>query len=306
MDRRPAGRSGLTRAYHRDMGAGKPTAGQPSGGHRQSLLRRALARRERTRFLRRLVALSLLLIALNLVASGAFAGFEGYSYWRGLMQTLDTVATIGSFKHPTDLGGQVTTVVLITFGLGTLFYLLVTVSEMFVAGELSGLLERRRMERKIEEMSDHYLICGFGRVGHLVARDLAEAGVPFVVIDDNPEMIEQLEQSGHLYLEGRGSDDHVMHEAGIERARGVIACVDSDAENIFITLTARGMCPGVEIVARASEEASEQKLLRAGADDIVSPYKASGHAMARLALAGRAEELAREHLPAFRSGGDRT
>jgi voltage-gated potassium channel len=86
----------------------------------------------------------------------------------------------------------------------------------------------------------------------------------------------------------------------------VIACVDSDAENIFITLTARGMRPDIEIVARASEEASEQKLLRAGADDIVSPYKASGHAMARLALAGSADELAREHLPAFRSGGERS
>src|SRR3954452_20804543 len=167
-------------------------------------------------------------------------------------------------------------------------------------------METRRMQRKIADMRDHYLICGFGRVGHQVARDMEEAGVRFVVIDDNPDMIEDLEQTDHLYLEGRGSDDHVMLEAGIKSARGVIACVDSDAENIFITLTARGLCPEIEIVARASDESSEQKLLRAGADDIVSPYKASGHAMARLALAVRAEELAREHLPSFRSGGTRS
>jgi voltage-gated potassium channel len=268
--------------------------------------RPARGRREFARFLRRLVLLSALLTALNLASAAAFSIFEGESYWQGLIRTLDIVATIGSIGHPSDLGSQITEVVLITLGLGTLFYLLVTVSELFVAGELTGFMETRRMQRKIAELRDHYLICGFGRVGHQVARDLDEAGVPFVVIDNNPDTLEDLEESDHLYMEGRGSDDEVMHEAGITHARGVIACVDSDAENIFITLTARGLRPDVEIVARASEEASEQKLLRAGADDIVSPYKASGHAMARLALAGRAEALATEHLPAFRSGGSRS
>jgi voltage-gated potassium channel len=269
-------------------------------------LRPAHGRREFGHFLRRLVLLSALLTVLNLASAAAFSVFEDESYWQGLVRTLDIVATIGSISHPSDLGSEITEVILITLGLGTLFYLLVTVSELFVAGELTGFMETRRMQRKIAELRDHYLICGFGRVGHQVARDLDEAGVPFVVIDNNPDTLEDLEESEHLYLEGRGSDDEVMHEAGIERARGVIACVDSDAENIFITLTARGLRPDVEIVARASEEKSEQKLLRAGADDIVSPYKASGHAMARLALAGRAEQLATEHLPAFRSGGTRS
>ena len=288
----------------------------PEGGHRArrylpgqralQMRRRARGRREFAHFLRRLVLLSLLLTALNLAAAAAFAIFEHESYWQGLIRTLDIVATIGSIAHPSDLGSQITEVILITLGLGTLFYLLVTVSELFVAGELTGFLDTRRMQRKIADLRDHYLICGFGRVGHQVARDLDEAGVPFVVIDNNPDTLEDLEETEHLWLEGRGSDDEVMQEAGIQHARGVIACVDSDAENIFITLTARGLRPDVEIVARASEEKSEQKLLRAGADDIVSPYKASGHAMARLALAGRADELAREHLPAFRSGGTRS
>ena len=269
-------------------------------------LRPAHGRREFAHFLRRLVLLSALLTALNLAAAAAFSIFEDESYWQGLVRTLDIVATIGSISHPSDLGSQITEVILITLGLGTLFYLLVTVSELFVAGELTGFMEVRRMTRKIADLNDHYLICGFGRVGRQVARDLEDASVPFVVVDNNPDTIEDLEETDFLFLEGRGSDDEVMEEAGIRRARGVIACVDSDAENIFITLTARGMRPDIEIVARASEEASEQKLLRAGADDIVSPYKASGHAMARLALAGSAQELAREHLPAFRSGGTRT
>jgi voltage-gated potassium channel len=281
-------------------------------GRRQQIMQRGLnlrpahGRREFAHFLRRLVVLSALLTALNLAAAAAFSIFENESYWQGLVRTLDIVATIGSISHPSDLGSQITEVILITLGLGTLFYLLVTISELFVAGELTGFMEVRRMTRKIADLSNHYLICGFGRVGRQVARDLQEAGVPFVVIDNTPDTIEDLEETDYLFLEGRGSADEVMQEAGIERARGVIACVDSDAENIFITLTARGMRPDIEIVARASEEASEQKLLRAGADDIVSPYKASGHAMARLALAGSAQELAREHLPAFRSGGTRT
>ena len=147
------------------------------------------------------------------------------------------------------------------------------------------------MRQDIARLNDHFLICGFGRVGHQVARDLIEARVPFVVIDENPEVQEDMEEMNLLHIDGRGSDDATLREAGIERARGVIACVDSDAENIFITLTARGLRPDIEIVARASEEASEQKLLRAGADDIVSPYKASGHAMARLALAGSPEQI---------------
>jgi voltage-gated potassium channel len=281
-------------------------------GPRQQLVQRGLnlrparGRREFGHFLRRLVFLSVLLTALNLASAAAFSIFEHESYWQGLVRTLDIVATVGSIGHPSDLGSQIVEVVLITFGLGTLFYLLVTVSELFVAGELTGFMEVRRMQRKIADLSNHYLICGFGRVGRQVARDLDEAGVRFVVIDNNPDTLEALEETDYLFLEGRGSDDAVMDEAGITRARGVIACVDSDAENIFITLTARGMRPDVEIVARASEEASEQKLLRAGADDIVSPYKASGHAMARLALAGTASELAREHLPAFRSGSTRS
>jgi voltage-gated potassium channel len=286
------------------MGAHEP-AGQQDGRGR-FFMRPSLARRELQHFLRRLVLLTALLTALNLTSAALFDMFEHESYWEGLMRTLDIVTTTGSIPHPSTLGGELTKLVLITLGLGTLFYVVVTIAELFVAGEVSGLLEERRMQRKIADLRDHYLICGYGRVGHQVVRDLREAGQDFVVIDDNPEMLEDLEEGGFLYINGRGSHDEVLQEAGIDRARGVIACVDSDAENIFITLTARGLRPDVEIVARASEEASEQKLLRAGADDIVSPYKASGHAMARLALAGRAEQLASEHLPAFRSGGTRS
>ena len=108
--------------------------------------------------------------------------------------------------------------------------------------------------------------------------------MPFVVIDDNPDVREEAEEKEVLHIEGRGSDDHAMHEAGIERARAVVACIDSDAENIFATLTARELRPDIQIVARAADESSERKLIRAGANDVISPYKTSGRAMAQLAL----------------------
>jgi voltage-gated potassium channel len=244
----------------------------------------ATARHEVFRFLRRLAFLIGAVNVLVLGGAAALAAFEDVSYWRGLLWSLDTVATVGSIPHTASLGGQATQIILITFGVGTMFFLLVTLTELFVAGDLSGLLEARRMQRRIANLNDHYLICGFGRVGRQIARDLRHAGVSFVVIDDNPEVREFLEEMEVLHIEGRASDDQVMLEAGIERARAVIACIDSDAENIFATLTARELRPDIQIVARAAEEPSERKLIRAGANDVVSPYKTSGRAMAQLAL----------------------
>jgi voltage-gated potassium channel len=245
-------------------------------------------------------------ITVFVLAGGlALAAFEDVSAWRGFTWALDTVATVGSVPNADTLGGQVTKVVLITFGVGTMFFVLVTLTELFVAGDLSGLLDAQRMQRKIAQLQDHYLVCGFGRVGRQVARDFAEAGVPFVVIDHNPDVRERLEEMEVLHVEGSGSDDEVLIEAGIERARGMVTCIDSDAENIFATLTARQLQPELHIVARAAEEHSEGKLLAAGANEVVSPYKTSGRAMASLALgagaafgAGARDDLRPHHTPA--------
>lgn len=244
----------------------------------------AQARREIRHFMRRLAALIAGLSAFTVAAGAALAAFEGGSVWHGVMWAVDITATIGSYPSPETLGGELVKIVLITFGLGTLFYLLVTFVELFVAGHMTGLLGVWKMERRVKDLSDHYLICGFGRVGQQVARDMIEAGADFVVIDDNSDSREVMEEMGVLYIHGGAADDALLLEAGIQRARAVIACVDSDAENIFITLSARELAPDIEIVARASQESSERKLLRAGANDVISPYKASGRAMARLAL----------------------
>ena len=245
---------------------------------------RARARRQLLRSLRRLALLGALLCLLILAGTVGFALTDGVSIWRGFIWTLDTISTVGSLPEPSAISAQVLKVFLIVLGVGTLFYGLVTVAEFFVAGHLSGLLEERRMQKMINSLSDHYIICGFGRVGRQVAQDLRAAGAAYVVIDANPENRDLAELTGAPFLEASPSDDHALLQAGIDRARAVIACIDSDSENVFVTLTARELRGDVTIVARASEEDSQKKLKRAGATRIISPYKASGSEMARAAL----------------------
>jgi voltage-gated potassium channel len=236
-------------------------------------------------FLDRLAMLGLAICVLLAAGTIGYMVTEDASVGYGLVWSLDTVATVGSIPEPTGTGGQIVKVALIVLGVGTLFYALVTVTEFFVSGHLSGLLEERRALRKIEALSDHILICGFGRVGRQAARDLRAAQCRFVVIDNNAgETREHAEAIGAPFIEGSPSDDDVLRAAGIMRAAGVMACVDSDAENIFTTLTARELRSDITIVARASVEDSESKLRRAGADRIVSPYKASGSEMVRYTL----------------------
>ena len=240
--------------------------------------------REFAAFLRRLRALLIVLAAIVALGTIGLVITEDVGVWRGFIWTLDILATVGSIPAPETVGGQIVKVALIVLGVGTLFYGLVTVTEVFVSGHLAELLQERRAQKLIDATSDHYIICGFGRVGRQVARDLRAAGARYVVVDHNPEMRDHAQGIGVRFIEGEPSDDEVMRAAGVMRARGVIACVDSDADNIFITLTVRGLRPDIAIVARASEEAVEAKLLRAGATRVISPYKTSGSEMARLSL----------------------
>jgi voltage-gated potassium channel len=254
--------------------------------HEQSRLAQArrLTERELVLFTRRLGLLLAALIVLVFAGTVGFAVVEGVSIPYGFEWTLDTVTTLGTIPDPHDFGGRALKVGLEILGIGTLFYGLATVAEFFVSGQLSGLLARRRTQRMIDSYTDHYIVCGFGRVGRQAVRDLRAEGAKYVVVDDNPDNREPAVAAGIRYIDGSPSDDEMLRQAGIERARGIIACVDSDAENIFIALTARELRSDILIVARASAEDSEKKLLRAGADRVVSPYKTSGSEMARVAL----------------------
>jgi voltage-gated potassium channel len=255
-----------------------------SQARRRALDQRLRARHELRLFTRRLGILLSALVVIIVAGSLGYSLGEGTSIGYGFEWTLDTITTVGAIPNPTDTGARILKVCLEIVGIGTLFYGLVTVAEFFVSGQLSGLLEERRIQRMIDSYSDHYIVCGFGRVGRQVTRDLKAAGVRHVVIDSNPENREIAQELGIAYIESEAADDEVLRAAGLERARAVIACVDSDAENIFIALTARELRADIRIVARASVEESEKKLLRAGADRVISPYKTSGAEMARIAL----------------------
>jgi voltage-gated potassium channel len=252
--------------------------------HFTTMSPRLRGRRELVAFTRRLGQLGLVIAALLLAGTAGFIATTDDGPWDAFVLALDTVATVGSIPAPQNTAAELVKAGLIVFGVGTLFYALVTVAEFFVAGHLGEILAERRTQKEINSLSGHYIICGFGRVGRQVARDLRAAGAAYVVIDTNPDNRELADAVGVRFLEGAPSDDELLGAAGIERARGLVACMDSDAENIFTTLTARELRADIAIIARASVEDSEKKLKRAGADRVISPYKASGTEMARLAL----------------------
>lgn len=235
-------------------------------------------------FARRLVTLLGALAGLTVVAALSFSVFEHVSPAFGLIWTLDTVTTLGTVHEPANAGGRVIVAVLELLGIGSLFYGFATIAEFFVSGQLSGVIAVRRTQRMIDSLSDHYIVCGYGRVGRQVALDLRRRKRHVVVIETSTENRELAENDGLTWLQGNASDDEVLLKAGIARAAAVISCVDSDAENTFVTLSARELRQDIIIVSRSSRDDADKKLLRAGADRVVSPYKTTGAEMARIAM----------------------
>jgi voltage-gated potassium channel len=244
----------------------------------------ALALRRLTHFARRIGILAAIAIALLLLAALVLSRTEHHDYWYSFRWALDTEATVGGFPQPHSVAGQVAQVALIVLGVGTLFYALALVAEMFVDGHLGELLALRRTRKMIESLTDHYIVCGFGRVGRAVVRDLRASDAACVVLDQDPVHRGPAESLGAHFAEGDASEEALLREAGIARARAIVVCADSDADNVFITLTARELREDISIVARAAVEDTEKKLKRAGADRVISPYKSSGTEMARLAM----------------------
>ena len=238
------------------------------------------------------------LIWLGIVALVLLVGTLGYvlllgwSIGDGLYMTAITLTTVG-YKEVRELDtlGRAWTMLLALAGVGIIFGTVGIVAESFVAEAVSGKRERRRMTEAIERLRNHFILCGFGRVGATVARELEHAGLPVVVIDTFPESVEQAARDGHLVILGNATDDEVLAAAGIAHARGLIATVDSDAQNVYITLSARALNADLFIVARANEEGSEAKLRQAGADRVVSPYTRAGRQIAELATRPRVADF---------------
>jgi len=224
-----------------------------------------------------------LLAVLAVVAAGSIGYIVlGFSPLDAVYQTVTTITTVGFREvHPLSTAGKIFTIVLIIVGVGTALYAFSVVLEALVEGHLRQHFERRRMERDIARMSGHTIVCGWGRVGRAVAGYLAGQGAAVVVVDLDPQRVADL---AYPALAGDVTDDDVLRRAGIMRARALVTAINTDAENVYVTLSARSLRPDLVIVARARNEASEAKLLRAGATRVVNPQRIGGQRIAAAAL----------------------
>ena len=202
------------------------------------------------------------------------------SFYRAVV----TASLFGLDSRPEGRGAEVLTLLLVFAGVAIFGYIGALIVEAITRGVVTGALTERRRRRTIEQLRDHYIICGYGRVGQQVGDEFAESDVPFVVLDFNPDALEAARENDVLYVEGNGTEDDDLAAAGLARARGLVASSDSDADNLYITLSARNARPELFIVARASDPDASKKLRLAGADRVVEPYSTAGREMAKLVL----------------------
>lgn len=225
------------------------------------------------------------LFIIFIIGTFGFHIIEGWSFVDSFYTTIITLTTVGYGDFtPRTAEGKIFAVFIIIFGVGMMFYSLVLMAETFIEARLRNLLGRGKLEKTIEKLNDHYIICGGGRIGFLICRELMAGKMPCVVIDNNPEVIQKAQDEGFLCFRGDATQDKILIEAGIKRAKGVVCVLPSDAENLYVILTAKELNQQVYIISRSEEEESEHRLLRAGADRVMSPYTLGGVRMAMAIL----------------------
>ncbi|MCK5507085.1 MAG: potassium channel protein [Desulfobacterales bacterium] len=227
----------------------------------------------------------LVAIAILLVGTIGYMLLEGWNCFDALYMTVITLTTVGYGEtHELSGTGKAFTLILILVGAGVLFYIISMIAEFVVEGQIREVLGRHKLEKQIKKLKDHYIICGYGRVGQTVCEIFSSKSLKMVVIDKNSDRIAQLQKNGLLYVEGEATNEESLIEAGIERAMTLVSALGSDVDNLYVTLSARGLNPGLFIIARSGSIGSGKKLLRAGADKVVSPYRIGARRMARMIL----------------------
>ncbi len=232
------------------------------------------------------IALSTSILAL--IFAGGTLGYrliEGAGWWPSFYMTIITLTTVGYGEvFPLSRAGEAFTVVLLLAGLGLLLLVATEVARSVLAGELRQLLGQARRSRMIDRLSGHEIVCGWGRMGRAVAEELERGGRPFVLVERAPEKVRRLQELGANVVAGDATSEAVLRAAGIARARGLVACLNDDAHNVYTVLTARALNPALFIVARATEEGAEARILQAGADRAVNPYHLGGMRLAHMLL----------------------
>lgn len=226
------------------------------------------------------VSLLILVLTLGLGTAG-YIVLEGWDFLDALYMTVITLATVG-YKEVHDLStnGKLFTIGLILFGVATIAYAFGSLLQLMVEGQILRILGRRKLEKRINQLEGHYIVCGYGRIGALVSQEFLSRPVAFIVVERDPVICERLAKEKILFVQGDATDDDTLIKAGILRAKGLITAVTSESANVYITLTARGLNPDLFILARSVEEGSEIKLKRAGATKVISPYRIGANRMA--------------------------
>ena len=223
------------------------------------------------------------LFATVVFGTSGYVIFEGMVPFDAFYMTLITISTVGfSEVKPLSPVGRGITIVIIISGISLLTYTLGQVARIIVEGELRNILGRRKLEKQISALKDHYIICGYGRIGGIIVKELIAAKMELVVIEQSVDRIEELEAEHVLFLNMDATSDEALKAAGLERAKGLVTAVSSDADNVFIALSAKGMRSDIFILSRASDVKNEDKLLRAGASRVVCPYQMGGKRMAEI------------------------
>jgi voltage-gated potassium channel len=230
--------------------------------------------------------LSVVLLATIVCAGTAgYVIIEGWDVFDAFYMTITTVTTVGYGEvHPLSRAGRVFNSGVVILGVATVLYTFSFLMARLVEGDLQARWTRRRRERMLDDLTNHFIICGFGRIGQIVAREFMRQGVPFVIIERDIERMQAAIDMGYLAVEADASSEDVLRRVGIGRARGFIAAVSTDADNVFAILTARLLRPDVFIIGRAETEDAKAKLVRAGADRVLSPYQIGGLQLAQTAL----------------------
>jgi len=234
--------------------------------------------------MRKIIIIAVIFLALLFGGAFGYMILENTGFWMGMYLTVITVFTVGYGDIvPIHPSGRVFTVFLVISSVSFVMYTFSKITETMIEGELRGLYKRRKMNKQISRLRDHYIVCGFGRIGKEICKILQEHHRPFLVIEKDEEESKSLDELQYMRLEGDAADDDVLQSAGIDRAKGLVSVVASDADNLYITLTARGLNPNLYIMARSSGGPGVQtKLKRAGASKVISPYSIGARRMAHL------------------------
>lgn len=226
-----------------------------------------------------------MLAAVLTIGTAGFVVIEDWSVFDALYMTVTTVTTVGYGEiHPLSRAGRVFNIGVVVFGVATVLYTFSFLMARLVEGDLHDRWIRRRRERMLDELTNHFIVCGYGRMGQIIAREFSRQSVPFVIVERDPDRMQAAIDAGYLAVEADASSEQVLTRIGIARARGFIAAVSTDAENVYAVLTARLLRPDLFIIGRAETDDARGKLVRAGADRVLSPYQIGGLQLAQTAL----------------------